>query len=96
MAAAYTVAGILAALLGKNIQAWFQDPWIIGATSLLFVVLALSMFGCYDLQLPARWRDRLDQVSHHQRGGHYLSVAAMGLLSALIVSLAWRRRWWEC
>jgi len=86
VAATYTAAGVLAALLGKNIQAWFQDPWIIGATSLLFVTLALSMFGCYDLQLPARWRDRLDQVSHHQRGGHYLSVAAMGLLSALIVS----------
>ncbi|MFO1428930.1 MAG: protein-disulfide reductase DsbD [Candidatus Competibacteraceae bacterium] len=86
MAAAYTVAGVLAALLGKNIQAWFQNPWIIGATSALFVVLALSMFGFYDLQLPSRWRDRLDQYSHRQHGGHYLSVAAMGLLSALIVS----------
>ncbi len=86
MAAAYTAAGVLAALLGKNIQAWFQNPWIISATSALFVALALSMFGFYDLQPPARWRDRLDQYSHRQRGGHYLNVAAMGLLSALIVS----------
>ncbi len=86
MAVAYTVAGVLAASLGRNIQAWFQNPWIISATSALFVALALSMFGFYDLQLPDRWRDRLDQYSHRQRGGHYLSVAAMGLLSALIVS----------
>ena len=46
------VAGLLAALLGQNIQAWFQNPWVLGLFSALFVLLALSMFGLYELQLP--------------------------------------------
>ncbi|MDG4552351.1 MAG: protein-disulfide reductase DsbD [Candidatus Contendobacter sp.] len=86
MAVTYTVAGVLAALLGRNIQAWFQHPWIIGAFSGLFVLLALSMFGLYELQLPAHLQDRLVDWSNRQRGGHHIGVAAMGLLSALIVS----------
>lgn len=85
MAATYTVAGVLAALLGQNVQAWFQNPWVIGAFSGLFVLLALSMFGLYDLQLPAHLQNRLVDWSNRQRGGHHASVAAMGLLSALIV-----------
>ena len=52
MALTYTVAGVLAALLGQNIQAWFQNPWVIAVFSGMFVLLALSMFGLYDLQLP--------------------------------------------
>ena len=86
MAATYTVAGVLAALLGQNIQAWFQNPWIIGGFSGLFALLALSMFGFYDLQLPARLQNRLVDWSNRQRGGHHAGVAVMGLLSALIVS----------
>ncbi len=86
MAVTYTVAGVLAALLGRNIQAWFQHPWIIGAFSGLFVLLALSMFGLYEVRLPAHLQDRLVDWSNRQRGGHHIGVAAMGLLSALIVS----------
>ena len=85
MAATYTVAGVLAALLGQNVQAWFQNPWVIGAFSGLFVLLALSMFGLYDLQLPAYLQHRLTQWSNRQRGGHHAGVAVMGFLSALIV-----------
>ena len=85
MAATYTIAGVLAALLGQNIQAWFQNPWVIGAFSGLFMLLALSMFGLYDLQLPAYLQHRLAEWSNRQRGGHYTGVAVMGFLSALIV-----------
>jgi thiol:disulfide interchange protein DsbD len=86
MAATYTGAGVLAALLGRNIQAWFQHPWVIGAFSGLFVLLALSMFGLYDLRLPTDLQYRLVDWSNRQRGGHHVGVAVMGLLSALIVS----------
>ena len=85
MACAYTVVGLLAALLGQNLQAWFQNPWVVGLFSGLFVLLALSMFGLYDLQLPAYLQNRLVEWSNRQRGGHYVGVAVMGLLSALIV-----------
>lgn len=86
MAVTYTVAGVLAALLGHNLQAWFQNPWVIGVFSGLFVLLALSMFGIYDLQLPSNLQNRLVDWSNRQRGGHHAGVAVMGLLSALIVS----------
>ncbi len=85
MSATYTIIGILAALLGQNIQAWFQNPWVIGVFSSLFVLLALSMFGFYDLQLPAFVQHRLTEWSNHQPGGHYAGVAVMGFLSALII-----------
>ena len=85
MAATYTVAGVLAALLGQNIQAWFQNPWVIGLFSGMFVLLALSMFGLYDLQLPAYLQHRLAELSNRQRGGQFAGVAIMGFLSALIV-----------
>ncbi len=85
MAATYTMAGVLAALLGQNIQAWFQNPWVIGLFSGMFVLLALSMFGLYDLQLPAYLQHRLAELSNRQRGGQLAGVAIMGFLSALIV-----------
>jgi thiol:disulfide interchange protein DsbD len=85
MAATYTVAGVLAALLGQNVQAWFQNPWVISLFSGLFVLLALSMFGLYELQLPSDWQNRLVEWSNRQRGGQYTGVAVMGFLSALIV-----------
>lgn len=85
MAATYTIAGVLAALLGQNVQAWFQNPWVISAFSGLFVLLALSMFGVYDMQLPASLQHRLTAWSNQQRGGQYAGVAVMGFLSALIV-----------
>ncbi|MCC8999867.1 MAG: protein-disulfide reductase DsbD, partial [Candidatus Contendobacter sp.] len=85
MAATYTLAGVLAALLGQNVQAWFQNPWVISLFSGMFVLLALSMFGLYELQLPSDWQNRLVEWSNRQRGGQYTGVAVMGFLSALIV-----------
>ncbi|MFS8063015.1 MAG: protein-disulfide reductase DsbD [Luteimonas sp.] len=81
----FTVAGVVAGLVGGNLQAAFQTPWIIAAFALLFVALALSSFGLYELQLPAALRSRLGALSDHQRGGSLAGVAAMGALSALIV-----------
>ncbi len=85
MAITYTVAGMLAALLGQNLQAWFQNPWVLVVFGGLFVLLALSMFGFYDLQVPSALQTRLAAWSHRQYGGHYTGAAIMGLLSALIV-----------
>ena len=85
MALTYTVAGVLAGLFGANLAAAFQDPWIVSAFVLVFVLLALSMFGFYDLQMPASWQAGLAALSHRQRGGTWAGVAAMGALSALIV-----------
>jgi thiol:disulfide interchange protein DsbD len=85
MALTYTLAGVLTGLFGANLQASLQQPWIIVAFSAVFVLLALSMFGFYELQLPSALQTRLSSVSHRQRGGTLLGVAVMGLLSALIV-----------
>ena len=81
----FTVAGVVAGLVGANLQVAFQTPWVIVAFSLLFVALALSSFGLYELQLPAVLRARLGSISDKQRGGSLPGVAAMGALSALIV-----------
>ncbi len=81
----FTVAGVVAGLLGANLQAAFQNPWIITAFAALFVVLALSSFGLYELQLPMALRSRLGEMTDRQRGGSLAGVAAMGALSALIV-----------
>jgi thioredoxin:protein disulfide reductase len=84
-AVTYTVFGVLAGLFGGNLQAVFQDPWVIGAFSAVFVLLALSMFGFYDMQMPAFIQERVAAISQRQRGGTLLGVAIMGALSALIV-----------
>ncbi|WP_432473492.1 protein-disulfide reductase DsbD [Amphritea sp. HPY] len=81
----YTIAGVIAGLFGENLQAAFQNAWIIGFFSLIFVLLSLSMFGFYDLQLPNSWQSRLNKMSNHQKGGTLMGVAVMGFLSALIV-----------
>ena len=85
MALTYALAGVAAGLLGHNLQAAFQKPPVLIAFSLLFVALSFSMFGFYELQLPAALQTRLDRVSRAQRGGSYLGVGVMGALSALIV-----------
>jgi thiol:disulfide interchange protein DsbD len=85
MAVTYTVAGVLAGMFGQNLQAAFQNPWIISGFVLVFILLALSMFGFYELQLPGRLQTRLAEASNRQRGGELWGVAVMGFLSALIV-----------
>ena len=85
MSVTYTLAGVFAGLFGANLQAAFQNPWILSFFALVFVALALSMFGFYDLQLPTSWQSRLTELSNRQQGGQTAGVAVMGLLSALIV-----------
>ena len=84
-ASMYTLFGVLAALFGNNLQAAFQDPWVIATFSGLFVLLSLSMFGFYDLQLPASLQARLATSSNQHSNGSYIGAAIMGALSALIV-----------
>lgn len=88
MATTYAALGTLMGYFGAraNLQLWLQQPVVLVAFALLFIVLALSMFGLFTLQLPNALRQRLDRLSNQQRGGRLGSVALMGSLSALVVS----------
>jgi thiol:disulfide interchange protein DsbD len=86
MAVTYTAAGALAALSGSQIQAMFQHPVVISVFAAAFVVLAFGMFGMFELQMPAAIQTRISALANQQRGGTYAGVAAMGALSALIVT----------
>jgi thiol:disulfide interchange protein DsbD len=88
MAVTYAALGVLVGYFGAefNIQAKLQSPWVLTLFSLVFIALALSMFGFYELQLPERLRDRLAGMSQEQQGGQYAGVAMMGVLSSLVVS----------
>jgi thiol:disulfide interchange protein DsbD len=81
----YTVFGILAALFGSNLQTTFQQPWIIGLFSAIFVLLSLSMFGFYHLELPKSLQVKLHNSSEIHRDGSLWGAAIMGALSSLIV-----------
>lgn len=85
MALTYALLGIIAGSFHINLQAASQNVWAIGAFSAIFVALALSMFGFYELQLPAGLRDRLHALSDRQHGGNLLGAAVMGVVSAIIV-----------
>ena len=85
MAVVYTLVGVVAGLSGKNIQVIFQNPWVLGSFALIFVMLSLSMFGFYNLQLPSSLQSKLSEFSNKQEGGSLIGVAIMGVLSALIV-----------
>jgi thioredoxin:protein disulfide reductase len=86
MAVVYTVFGMAAGLLGEGLAAALQNAWVLGAFALLLVVLSLSMFGVYELQVPAAMQSRLAQASGRLQGGRHVGVFAMGGLSAVIVS----------
>jgi thiol:disulfide interchange protein DsbD len=86
MAVTYTATGAAFAAAGQQVQAAFQQPWIIVAFAALFVAMSLSMFGLYTLQMPAFVQTRLAELSNKQRAGHFGGVAIMGALSALIVT----------
>jgi thiol:disulfide interchange protein DsbD len=81
----YTVFGILAGLFGSNLQALFQAPWIVVSFSLVFVLLALSMFGFFQLHFPTFIQSRIAAVSSKQQRGSLSGAAIMGALSALVM-----------
>ena len=85
VAVTYAAAGVAAGLSGVMLAAAFQNPWVVGAFAMMFVVLAFSMFGFFELQLPASVQSRLATASSRLPGGHTTGVFAMGILSALIL-----------
>ena len=86
MALVYTALGVAAGLAGEGLAAALQNPWVLSGFALMLGLLSLSMFGFFELQLPAFLRDRLDARANRLQGGRWAGVFAMGGLSALIVS----------
>ncbi len=86
MAATYTIAGAAFAAAGQQVQAFFQQPWIIIGFAMLFVILALAMFGLFEIRIPAAFETRLAAASGRQKAGSYVGTAVMGALSALVVT----------
>lgn len=86
MALTYSLLGVMAASAGANLQAMLQTPLFIAPLALLFLLLALAMFGLYELQLPAFVRDRLQRLNARQSGGSLAGAALMGFFSALLAS----------
>ena len=86
MAVTYTILGIVVAIAGAQFQAMFQHPVVLIALSVLFIFLALSMFGVFNLALPSSWQNKLNQVSSSQKGGSYVGVLVMGAISGLVAS----------
>jgi len=85
MALTYTAVGVIAGLVGADIQTSMQNPWVLTLFSAVFVALAFSLFGYYEIGLPTSWQSKLTQVSDNAQGKGILGTAIMGLLSALIV-----------
>jgi len=86
MAVTYTAAGALAALAGSQIQAMFQKPWIIASFAGLFGIMALGMFGVFELQMPTAIQSRISALANKQKGGTFFGTAIVGALTALIVT----------
>ncbi|MCP5174987.1 MAG: protein-disulfide reductase DsbD [Moraxellaceae bacterium] len=88
MATTYALAGMAVGYFGAsaNLSAWMQSPVVLSVFAAIFVLLALAMFGFYELRLPAFIQDRLSNLNQKQQGGTYIGVLLMGILSALVVS----------
>ena len=85
MAITYAAAGVAAGFSGTLLAASLQNPWVLGGFALIFVVLSLSMFGFYELQLPTFLQSKVSEEASHIKGGSLSGVAVMGALSAIIV-----------
>lgn len=85
MAIVYTALGVAAGLAGEGLSAALQNPWVLGTFAVLMAILSLSMFGYYDLQVPAALQSKLSGVSNRQSSGKLAGVFVMGAISALIV-----------
>lgn len=85
MAITYAIAGVAAGYSGNLISSALQTPWVLGSFAALFVLLSLSMFGFYELQLPSALQSKLTDTSNKLHGGHLSGVFAMGALSAIIM-----------
>ena len=85
MAVVYAIMGIVVAEIGYSFQRWFQSPWIVSLFAVLFVILALNLFGLYQLNLPQAISQKLSNLQNNQKAGTVYGAIAMGALSALIV-----------
>ncbi len=85
MALTYTVVGLVAGLLGADLQAAMQNPWVLTIFSGVFVALALSLFGYFEIGLPSSWQSKLNKASDSAQGKGITGTVVMGALSALIV-----------
>ncbi len=86
MALTYALLGLIVASVGGHIQGYLQHPYVLISFSILFVALALSMFGAYEIRLPSSVMNKLTNISNQQKGGNYTGVFFMGVLSSLIAS----------
>ena len=86
MAITYSLLGLIVASAGVQFQAGLQHPAILISLIVIFVLLAVVMFGAYELQLPSSWQEKLNAMSNKQTSGSYLGVLAMGAISGLVAS----------
>ena len=86
MASTYAALGVVIGLTGTNLQAYMQNPWIIGAFVLILIAMALSMFGVYEMRFVSALNNRLHQFSQRFEGGNHVGAGIMGVLGALIAS----------
>lgn len=86
MALTYTLLGLIVAAIGLPFQVALQSPPVLITLSIVFVVLALSMFGFFTLELPHSWQQKLNNLSQKQQGGSYPSVFVMGMIAGLVAS----------
>jgi len=84
-AVTYAIMGALAGATGEQLQSYFQNVWAIGAMTLVFVLMALSMFGLFTIQLPSFIQSRLNAESQGMKGGNFIPVFLLGMVSALIL-----------
>ncbi len=86
MAIMYSVAGMITAALGANIQAWLQNPWVLSVFALMLLALAASLFGFYELRLPQSLHNKIDRIAGKQEGGSVIGAFMLGAISTLIAS----------
>jgi len=85
MAITYTIVGVLSGLLGADIQSIMQNPWVLTSFALMFLALAFSLFGYYQIQLPSKWQSKINSASDNAKGKGLMGTVIMGFLSAFII-----------
>lgn len=85
MAVTYTLVGVISGLLGADIQAAMQSPWVLTAFAVMFFALAISLFGYYEIQLPSKWQSKINAMSDNAQGNGIIGTVIMGFLSAFII-----------
>jgi len=85
MSLAYTIAGVIAGIFGANLQVALQNPWVLSVFALIFVALAFSLFGYYEIKLPSSIQSKIQSTTEGKEKQGILGIAIMGFLSALIV-----------